>query len=791
MPSSQRQTLVIEDAVIERRLRRPIDLARFASAVLTIVAVGLLAYVAHQTTSGIDQDISQGANKLPGVVILIANIVSGFGAIVFPAVVALDLMLRKRGRQLVEALAGMLGTIFLLALATWALNKFGSIRLISSFAGSGNRNTATPFNALLGGLAALVTVARLFSRPRWSVACSVVLISVGLGDIVSGGVTAAGLAVSVLTGWAVGLLIRYLLGTDSTRPSGMDVANTLGTIGLPLALLRAARVLSSGRRYDATTSDGERLDLVVLDRDLEGAGLATAVYRSLRLRDEIGSAGTSMRRRLERTALNSWAISTAGINTPHLIAVAEVGPDAAVLAFNHVPGRTFADLPRPLGDAELVGAWEIIRDLQAARIAHRNLTAENFLLGADGKVYLVGLEDGVIAASDVLLRIDLAEIFCTLAILSDSARAMQSGQLVLGENHLSRALPALQSVAFSTNTRAELKEHNHILAEIREQLVALAPEAKVEQIEIERIKPRTLLTIAGGTIAGYILLTQLAQVDLNQLLASANPIWLLIGFGFSILTYLAATLSLTGVTPERLSFWKTFQAQWAASFATLMAPPTLGSVAVNVRFLTKQGINSALAGASVAVAQVLAFFSHVGLLLIAAIAAGTANDLSFAPPKIAVIIFVILVLAIAIALSFAKVRREIIKRVKPIISQVIPRLASLLNHPRQLSQGIGGVLLLNLSYCFCLIACVHAFSPQVSIAGVALVYLGSSVVAQAAPTPGGLGAVEAAIAAGLTATGIQGEIAVSATLLFRLWTFWLPTIPGWLAFGRLQKSGDL
>ncbi|NBV90116.1 MAG: UPF0104 family protein, partial [Actinobacteria bacterium] len=307
----------------------------------------------------------------------------------------------------------------------------------------------------------------------------------------------------------------------------------------------------------------------------------------------------------------------------------------------------------------------------------------------------------------------------------------------------------------------------------------------------ERIKPKTLLTIAGGTIAGYVLLTQLAQVNLANLVSTADPRWLLLGLGFSVLTYFAATLSLTGVTPERLSFWKTFQAQWAASFATLMAPPTLGSVAVNVRFLTQQGISSALAGASVAVAQVLAFFSHVGLLLIAAIAAGTANDLSFAPPKAAVIIFVFLVLVIVIALSLTSVRKLIVKQVKPIISQVIPRLASLLNHPARLAQGIGGVLLLNLSYCFCLIACVHAFSPQVSIAGVALVYLGSSVVAQAAPTPGGLGAVEAAIAAGLTATGIQGEVAVSATLLFRLWTFWLPTIPGWLAFGRLQKTGDL
>jgi undecaprenyl-diphosphatase len=51
--------------------------------------------------------------------------------------------------------------------------------------------------------------------------------------------------------------------------------------------------------------------------------------------------------------------------------------------------------------------------------------------------------------------------------------------------------------------------------------------------------------------------------------------------------------------------------------------------------------------------------------------------------------------------------------------------------------------------------------------------------------------VEAAVAAGLTATGINADVAVSATLVFRLWTFWIPTIPGWFAFRQLQKSGDL
>jgi uncharacterized protein (TIRG00374 family) len=74
---------------------------------------------------------------------------------------------------------------------------------------------------------------------------------------------------------------------------------------------------------------------------------------------------------------------------------------------------------------------------------------------------------------------------------------------------------------------------------------------------------------------------------------------------------------------------------------------------------------------------------------------------------------------------------------------------------------------------------------------VAVVYLAGSVIGQAAPTPGGLGAVEAALAAGLTTAGVDPAVAVSATLLFRFWTFWLPTIPGWLAFNNLQKTGAL
>ena len=67
----------------------------------------------------------------------------------------------------------------------------------------------------------------------------------------------------------------------------------------------------------------------------------------------------------------------------------------------------------------------------------------------------------------------------------------------------------------------------------------------------------------------------------------------------------------------------------------------------------------------------------------------------------------------------------------------------------------------------------------------------AAAIAQVAPTPGGIGAVEAALIAGLTAAGLDKETAVPAVFLFRLVTFWLPILPGWLAFTWLQRTDQI
>ena len=64
---------------------------------------------------------------------------------------------------------------------------------------------------------------------------------------------------------------------------------------------------------------------------------------------------------------------------------------------------------------------------------------------------------------------------------------------------------------------------------------------------------------------------------------------------------------------------------------------------------------------------------------------------------------------------------------------------------------------------------------------------GDPVLAQAGLAVGGLGAMEAALVAGLTGFGVDSGIAVAAVLSYRLVTYLLPILPGWLSFHSLER----
>jgi undecaprenyl-diphosphatase len=121
------------------------------------------------------------------------------------------------------------------------------------------------------------------------------------------------------------------------------------------------------------------------------------------------------------------------------------------------------------------------------------------------------------------------------------------------------------------------------------------------------------------------------------------------------------------------------------------------------------------------------------------------------------------------------------------VKRSISSIASVARSPVKLAALFGGSAGVTLAYLAALAAAVAAFHGDLTVAEVGAVYLGSSIIAAATPTPGGLGALEAALIAGLTGVGMESGAAVAAVLSYRLVTYWLPILPGWIAFHVLER----
>ncbi len=565
---------------------------------------------------------------------------------------------------------------------------------------------------------------------------------------------------------------------------------------LEVTAIRRVRQASSGvrgsRYYAATTAQGDHLDVVVYDRDQEAAGAFYRLYRSLRLQGQVSrSAPLSVDHTVERRALLSYATEDAGVPTPRLRALVRVGPEAAVLAYNHCPGTTLARRNPGCSDAQLSCIWDTVARLHAHHVTHRGLTADRILFTDDGQVVLLDPGDGDVAASDLQVRLDVAQLLAELALYVGPDRAARLALDKSSDGELLAILPLLQPVALARSTRTALRRRRDVLPALRQLLLAAVPGGQVAPVRLERIRLRTLLTLVASVAAVYLLAGELNRASLASVLRTANWHWVTGALALSAVTYVGAALSLSGFVAERLDFVRTLLAQLAGSFVTLVTPAAVGGAALNIRYLQKRKIPAPVAAASVGVAQVVAFVLHILLIVVFAALAGTGPGEPLKPPRWAYFVLAGLVVAALAVLAVPAGRRLLRARVAPTFSQVLPQLAEVAQRPQKLAQGLGGALLLSLSYILCLAACVAAFGRSVPIASIGVVYLTGSAIGSLLPTPGGLGAVEAALTAGLTATGMPGAVAVSAVLLFRLLTFWLPVPFGWAALSYLERKKAL
>jgi hypothetical protein len=91
-------------------------------------------------------------------------------------------------------------------------------------------------------------------------------------------------------------------------------------------------------------------------------------------------------------------------------------------------------------------------------------------------------------------------------------------------------------------------------------------------------------------------------------------------------------------------------------------------------------------------------------------------------------------------------------------------MGAVLRRPGKAAQLLGGSAGVTLAYALTLASCLAAFGAHVPLVSTIAVYLAGAAVASISPTPGGGGAMEAALVAGLTAVGAPAGPAVAAVL---------------------------
>jgi glycosyltransferase 2 family protein len=785
--AQQHQPLLVEDQ-LKPLVRMPADLLRCVIACVEIALLAALGLV------GVKVDVVGAADRAQPVLGLL-SVVAFVALVVLPLAIAVQMLINRQLRRLGEAVVAGCITIAGVTVADVVLGLPFSADLYNALVRSPHTGHPAALDAPLAAVVGYITVVGLSGRSRWRTAF---WLAIGFDAVVilaHTPVTLFALLITLLAGSAIGSGFRYAVGSVSGRPSAEQIAAALDSVAEPI--VEISRVWDAPpeiRKYAASTSGGGRLDLTVFDRDQQSADALYRLYRRLRLQAQVSrSAPLTAERAVERQALLSYAAEDAGVSVPKLDAVIRVGPEAGVLAYEHVDGVTLADQRTEITNDQLRDVWDAVLRLHSRRVTHRTLTADRMLFTPDpaGHVVLLDPGNGDVAATDLQLRLDLSQLLAELALLVGPDRAASVALEQAGAAELVAVVPLLQPVALHRSTRLALRRRKDVLPTLRKLLQAAAPGDEAAPVQLERIRPRTLLTLVAAVVASYILIGQLAKVNLADLMRHANWRWTLVALALSAATYLGAAWSLSGFVLERLSLVRTLLAQVASSFVTLVTPAAVGGVALNLRYLRRANVEPADAAASVGVSQVVAFGLHMLLLVVFAAITGTSQHRALNIPGWAWIALAVVAAAALAVFAVPAGRRLLRSRLAPTLGQVIPRLLDLAQRPAKLAEGVGGAFVLTAAYILCLVASVYALGGSAPIASIALVYLTGSAIGSAVPTPGGLGAVEAALTTGLIAAGLHGPTALSSVLLFRLVTFWLPVPFGWASLNYLQNHNAL
>lgn len=296
------------------------------------------------------------------------------------------------------------------------------------------------------------------------------------------------------------------------------------------------------------------------------------------------------------------------------------------------------------------------------------------------------------------------------------------------------------------------------------------------------------LLIGGLT---YVVIPEVSQIPrMGEALRDAQPAWAILAVFLAATGFFAAAASLAACSPTSLPFLRTTRVQLANAFAGTATPASVGSLALNVRYLAKSGMSTALATGTVALQSIVQVLTHLVLLTVLALVAGRSIGhhvpgwarWALVAAGVAVVVTGLTVLVVP------RFRHAVQKYARDDVLPAFRQLGGLAKDPRRLGLAFLGAMGTTVSSAATLWACLLALGAGNDPIAAAFSTMVGQTIASAAPTPGGVGVVEAALTGGLVSFGIASAVALPAVLLYRLISCWIPVLIGWVTLRLLQRE---
>jgi len=326
--------------------------------------------------------------------------------------------------------------------------------------------------------------------------------------------------------------------------------------------------------------------------------------------------------------------------------------------------------------------------------------------------------------------------------------------------------------------------------------------ARVGRLKVLEIRPWRLgLSWLFGLLilaAVVLVATRFTEIEhFAELARAAEPIWLLVAFALQTMTYMCAAgvwhgaLRRAGV---RQSFWSIVPLGLAKLF-TDQALPTggIGGTLLVVSGLARRGIPNGIGMAAVLIGMVSFYVAYLIAVAIGLTILYRSDALDL-PMVAAAGVFVLVALGIPALVLAVRYWSRLKARdgwpsdaskwlsrlpaVSVLLSAMAAAPTALLRDPLPFLKATILQLLVFALDAGTLWVMLRAIGADGSPAAATAAFMMASLVATVGPVPLGLGTFEAICVAVLHIQGLSVEAALTATLLLRGFTFWLPMIPG-------------